>query len=78
MSTFMDSSATVVEGDNFSAVLDKVLGLMLCAIDSPSAVSEMESIASQCAPIFSLKSSRYLYAIHLFILSNDKSFLFYL
>ncbi|XP_020868571.1 small subunit processome component 20 homolog [Arabidopsis lyrata subsp. lyrata] len=60
VSTFMDSSATVVEGDNFSAVLDKVLGLMLCTIDSPSAVSEMESIASQWAPIFSLKSSSLL------------------
>ncbi|EFH69737.1 predicted protein [Arabidopsis lyrata subsp. lyrata] len=57
VSTFMDSSATVVEGDNFSTALDKVLGLMLCAIDSPSAVSEMESIASQWAPIFSLQSS---------------------
>ncbi|KAG7592924.1 Armadillo-type fold [Arabidopsis thaliana x Arabidopsis arenosa] len=57
VSTFMDSSATVVEGDNFSAVLDKVLGLMLCTIDCPSAVSEMESIALQWAPVFSLKSS---------------------
>ncbi|EOA25292.1 hypothetical protein CARUB_v10018607mg [Capsella rubella] len=46
-STFMDSSA----------VLDKVLRLMLCTIDSPTAANEMESIASQWTPIFSFKCS---------------------
>ncbi|CAH8334303.1 unnamed protein product [Eruca vesicaria subsp. sativa] len=44
--TFMDSSD----------VLDKFLGLMLCTIDIPSDVNEIESIASQLTPIFSLKS----------------------
>ncbi|XP_010423069.1 PREDICTED: U3 small nucleolar RNA-associated protein 20-like [Camelina sativa] len=48
--TFMDSSA----------VLDKVMGLMLCTIDSPSAANEMESIASQWAPIFSVNCSSLL------------------
>ncbi|ESQ34339.1 hypothetical protein EUTSA_v10009353mg [Eutrema salsugineum] len=50
VSTFTDSSA----------VLKKVLGLMLCTIDRPCDVSEIESIASQWAPIFSLKSSSLL------------------
>ncbi|KAL1222676.1 hypothetical protein V5N11_004427 [Cardamine amara subsp. amara] len=45
--TFLDSSD----------VLDKVLGLMLCTIDRPSAADEMESIAKQWAPIFSFKCS---------------------
>ncbi|KFK44281.1 hypothetical protein AALP_AA1G237800 [Arabis alpina] len=52
VSTFMDSSDTVV--------LDKVFGLMLCTIDRPSAINEMESIASQWSPIFSLKGSSLL------------------
>ncbi|KAJ0257757.1 hypothetical protein HA466_0085710 [Hirschfeldia incana] len=46
MRTFMDSSD----------VLSKVQGLMLCTIDIPRDVNEMESIASQWTPIFSLKS----------------------
>ncbi|CAG7864757.1 unnamed protein product [Brassica rapa] len=44
--TFMDSSD----------VLSRFLGLMLCTIDIPSDVNELESIASQWTPIFSLKS----------------------
>ncbi|KAL0795429.1 hypothetical protein Bca101_066806 [Brassica carinata] len=44
--TFMDSSD----------VLNKVQGLMLCTIDIPRDVNEMESIASQWTPIFSLNS----------------------
>ncbi|KAG5385531.1 hypothetical protein IGI04_037001 [Brassica rapa subsp. trilocularis] len=44
--TFMDSSD----------VLNRFLGLMLCTIDIPSDVNELESIASQWTPIFSLKS----------------------
>ncbi|VVA92095.1 unnamed protein product [Arabis nemorensis] len=39
-----------------TVVLDKLLGLMLCTIDKPNVVNEMESIASQWSPIFSLKS----------------------
>ncbi|CAA7036210.1 unnamed protein product [Microthlaspi erraticum] len=51
VSTFMDSS------DNISAVTDGVLRLILCTIDRPMSVSEMESIALQWTPIFALKSS---------------------
>lgn len=47
--TFMDSSD----------VLNKVQGLMLGTIDIPRDVNEMESIASQWTPIFSLNSLRY-------------------
>ncbi|VVA98293.1 unnamed protein product [Arabis nemorensis] len=43
-----------------SAVLDKVLRLMLCTIDRPSTANEMKSIASQWAPIFSLNCSSLL------------------
>ncbi|EOA39466.1 hypothetical protein CARUB_v10008061mg, partial [Capsella rubella] len=41
-------------------VLDEVLRLILCTIDKPMSVSEMESVAFQWAPIFSLKSSSLL------------------
>lgn len=54
--TFMDSSD----------VLNRFLGLMLCTIDIPSDVNELESIASQWTPIFSLKSLRYL-CLHFFL-----------
>uniref|UniRef100_A0A1J3F7J7 U3 small nucleolar RNA-associated protein 20 n=2 Tax=Noccaea caerulescens TaxID=107243 RepID=A0A1J3F7J7_NOCCA len=43
-----------------SDVLEKVMELMLCTVDRPSDVIDMESIASQWAPIFSLKSSSVL------------------
>ncbi|CAE5958438.1 unnamed protein product [Arabidopsis arenosa] len=60
VSTFMASSEIVVEGDNLSAVLDEVLRLILCTIDKPISVREMESIALKWAPIFSLKNSSFL------------------
>jgi len=56
VSTFFTSSETAVEGDNLSAVLDEVLELILCTINT---VNEMETVASLWAPIFALKSSRY-------------------
>lgn len=56
VSTFVASSETVVEGDNLSAVIDEVLQLMLCTINR---VTDLETVASQWAPIFAMKSSRY-------------------
>lgn len=64
VSTFMDSSD----------ILGKSLGLMLCTLDIPSDVNELESIASQWTPIFSLKTSRYL----VYIFCNSKFYFFYL
>lgn len=67
VSNFVASSETVVEGDSLSAVIDEVLQLMLCTINR---VNEMETIASQWAPIFAMKSSRYyLLFIWLYILT---------
>ncbi|ESQ54097.1 hypothetical protein EUTSA_v10024182mg [Eutrema salsugineum] len=57
VSTFVPSSETALEGDNLSAVLDEVLQLILCTINR---VNEMETVASQWAPIFALKSSSLL------------------
>ncbi|CAN7082081.1 unnamed protein product [Brassica oleracea var. botrytis] len=54
VSTFVASSETVVEGDNLSAVIDEVLQLMLCTINR---VTALETVASQWAPIFAVKSS---------------------
>lgn len=68
MSTFVASSETAVEGDNISAVLDEVLQLILCSINR---LNEMENVASQWAPIFALKSSRYCL---LFICFIQRSF----
>lgn len=48
--TFLDSSD----------VLFKVLELMLSTIDRPLGFNELESIAKQLIPIFSIKSLRYL------------------
>lgn len=50
MPTFLDSSD----------VLFKVLELMLSTIDRPLGFNELESIAKQLIPIFSIKSLRYL------------------
>lgn len=57
VSTFVASSETVVEGDNLSAVIDEVLQLMLCIINR---VTDLETVASQWAPIFAMKSSSLL------------------
>ncbi|CAN8326706.1 unnamed protein product [Cochlearia groenlandica] len=57
VSTFVASSETVVEWDNISSVLDEVWKLILCTINR---VNEKESVASQWAPIFALKSSSLL------------------
>ncbi|KAF8097526.1 hypothetical protein N665_0286s0035 [Sinapis alba] len=57
VSTFVTSSETVVEGDNLSAVIDEVLQLMLCTINK---VNDLETVASQWAPIFAIKSSSLL------------------
>ncbi|KAF2534002.1 hypothetical protein F2Q70_00033353 [Brassica cretica] len=54
VSTFVASSETVVEGDNLSAVIDEVLQLMLCTINR---VTDLETVASQWAPIFAVKRS---------------------
>ncbi|CAN6915531.1 unnamed protein product [Brassica oleracea] len=54
VSTFVASSETAVEGDNLSAVIDEVLQLMLCTINR---VTDLETVASQWAPIFAVKSS---------------------
>lgn len=58
MSTFVTSPETVVEGDNLSAVLDEVLQLILCTVNR---VTKIESVVSQWAPIFALKSTRYFF-----------------
>ncbi|CAH8355708.1 unnamed protein product [Eruca vesicaria subsp. sativa] len=57
VSTFVASSETVVEGDNLSAVIDEVLQLMLCTINR---VNDLETVASQWAPVFAMKSSSLL------------------
>ncbi|XP_013706551.1 U3 small nucleolar RNA-associated protein 20 [Brassica napus] len=57
VSTFVASSETVVEGDNLSAVIDEVLQLMLCTINR---VTDLETVASQWAPIFAVKRSSLL------------------
>uniref|UniRef100_A0A1J3E191 U3 small nucleolar RNA-associated protein 20 n=1 Tax=Noccaea caerulescens TaxID=107243 RepID=A0A1J3E191_NOCCA len=57
VSTFVTSPETVVEGDNLSAVLDEVLQLILCTINR---VTKMETVVSQWAPIFALKSTSLL------------------
>ncbi|XP_013750413.2 U3 small nucleolar RNA-associated protein 20-like isoform X1 [Brassica napus] len=57
VSTFVASSETVVEGDNLSAVIDEVLQLMLSTINR---VTDLETVASQWAPIFAMKSSSLL------------------
>ncbi|KAJ0262956.1 ARM repeat superfamily protein [Hirschfeldia incana] len=54
VSTFVGSSETIVEGDNLSAVIDEVLQLMLCTLNR---VNDLETVASQWAPIFAMKSS---------------------
>lgn len=56
MSTFVASSETIVEGDNLSAVIDEVLQLMLCTLNR---VHDLETVASQWALVFAVKSSRY-------------------
>lgn len=71
VSTFLASSETVVEGDNLSAVLDEVLQLMLCTINR---VNDLETVASQWAPIFAMKSSRY--RVLLSVLYIQSSFFF--
>jgi U3 small nucleolar RNA-associated protein 20 len=69
VSTFFTSSETAVEGDNLSAVLDEVLELILCTINT---VNEMETVASLWAPIFALKSSSLLTFLREF-LKKDQS-----
>lgn len=66
VSTFVASSETVVEGDNLSAVIDEVLQLMLCTINR---VTDLETVASQWAPIFAVKRSRYRVLFICFIYS---------
>ncbi|KAJ4916552.1 ARM repeat superfamily protein [Raphanus sativus] len=62
VSTFMDSSD----------ILGKSLGLMLCTLDIPSDVNELESIASQWTPIFSLKTSSLLSFLRGLLEKKDK------
>lgn len=75
MSTFVASSETIVEGDNLSAVIDEVLQLMLCTLNR---VNDLETVASQWAPVFAVKSSRYrvlfiyyIYSVLFFFLDID-------
>ncbi|XP_056865645.1 U3 small nucleolar RNA-associated protein 20-like [Raphanus sativus] len=57
VSTFVASSETIVEGDNLSAVIDEVLQLMLCTLNR---VHDLETVASQWALVFAVKSSSLL------------------